>query len=84
MKQRAHPEQKALVTAIAFAFASTYATDIFAQAQESQEPKGKEEAPAVTVVTVTAQGRRENTPTSPHNLSPLTGDHLSQRNHTHQ
>jgi outer membrane receptor protein involved in Fe transport len=80
MKQTVHLEKKALVTAIAFAFASTYATDIFAQAQESQETKGKEDAPAVTVVTVTAQGRRENILKIPYNISSLNGDQLSERN----
>lgn len=58
MKQTLHLKQKALVTAIALAFASTYAADIFAQALESHDTKEKEETPAMTVVTVSAQGRR--------------------------
>ncbi|MES2074093.1 MAG: TonB-dependent receptor [Pseudomonadota bacterium] len=80
MTQTVHLKQKTLATAIAFAFAGTYATDIFAQAQESQDTKEKEAAPAVAVVTVTAQGRRENILKIPYNISSINGDQLSERN----
>ena len=80
MKQTLHLKQKALVTAIALAFASTYAADIFAQALESHDTKEKEETPAMTVVTVSAQGRRENILKVPYNISSINGDQLSDRN----
>lgn len=56
MQQTVHLQQKALATAMAFAFASINCTDSVAQSQDSPEDKEKAASPAVPVVTVTAQG----------------------------